>query len=645
MGFFNPTGLKIIEQDILPNGTYTLDLKYPALVNMTIRIENSNNITPDTTLNIFTINNNDPTPITFTLTQDRYGVYFNQKPLYQLVATNTSSSITIKLYLEYVVLPYVEPYNEIIQFITTVNLLPAPSITTLYYGANNRYNGTLADATFFNDIPVGTLVAIREINVSSTSSTEVGNVELFLAQNFYYYSNVSPLAATTNTQTAYFKSDTITNNLISSAIQNYANITYMIVDYLFDYNLTVTFYSGYTIDVSGSTTTIVFGGYVYAYYFSDTASEFIDANISSITQSNSSYTLAPTSGLTDSSGQVIINLTQTLDSTTSLDSDTVTASTTIAGISKSAEATLTPDFNFSLAASIPYSSIIYGTAGTSYNLSSSTLVFIDFDVANVGDMVYFISGSTISGGTYEIDTNNTTLSMTTLSSDGSQIVAYGFATKAGSNSVCLLLNPSGGQATNVTAVAVLIANEFIDSSAPFYGNLYNYGSGSPPITLTIPTTSSCLPLPFYAGSEDTQAGTTYTYSITNSTNINTYATELGQAMSVSSINYGAIGVINPSMTYSGVYYPSPSYSVLSLVYTPVTLTITASNGQVLPNQSVTLKLTGTGSTSFSSSSSVRTTTATSDSSGQVNIKLYSYSTADTLTMSSEIAQITNSITL
>ncbi len=394
-------GVRVITETIPPNGTYTLNLSYPSLVNGTLRFENSTQTPPDTVVEVTTMNFNNSVPITFTLTPTRYGVYFSQKPMNQLIVKNTSNSTSIELYFEYTLLEYFEPYNEIIQFITAINIISPPSITTLYQGANNRYNGSLANATFFSDMPVGTQVAIREVNVQSTSSSTVGNVLIPLCNNLYFFENISPLDSTINSNIAAFTSDLITNNLPSGATLNNATVPYMIVDYLFDFNLQVQFVQTYNINSSGD---IVFGGYIYAYYFNNPSAEFSNAKIDTDSVSNSAYTLTPeppTLMITDSSGKVNFNLTQPLTPTSDL-SATVSASTTIAGITRSASATGAPNFNYNINILPP---------PTTYNPTSY----------NGGNDVVFSSNTTLTGDIVAV--NITINSGVTLTTNGYSLIA------------------------------------------------------------------------------------------------------------------------------------------------------------------------------------------------------------------------------
>jgi len=349
-------GIQVERITLAPGTTKRFDFPVPNLINCTIRIENSTQLSNSTVLKIYFENYDTHNVTYYTLTPDRYGVYIDNKPLDYIIFENLSPNLYIDVYFEYLLKEYFEPYEEAIQFITVIQTLPPPPSNQLFQGTNNRYTGTLSNATFLQSVPIGTPMAVRVINSISTSTTSVGIIEIPLAANLTYHADIAPAsyAVYGQAQTGeiiVFNADSITNQLPASATQSNATVQDFIIDYAFDFHMQVNFSNTYTITTSGSTTYINYNGDVFLYYYDNTSLPLANANVSSITQSNTQYTLSPTSGTTNGNGQVPVTVSEVLNSTTTLPSNTITASTTIAGISRSASATITPSFDFNITSS------------------------------------------------------------------------------------------------------------------------------------------------------------------------------------------------------------------------------------------------------------------------------------------------------
>jgi hypothetical protein len=346
-GFPILQGAKVEEFEL--NALETKELKFPApcLINGTIRIENTQDLSIDSELDVQFVNFTNFTTSSYSLIAgSRYGVFFDDKPLTMIRFLNKTTNLTIKVYFQYLIKKYQPLYNEVTQFVTVLNPVNAPTNQSLYQGDNQRYNGTLDNATFLESVPIGTPMAIRAITVNSTSSSTVGIIEIPLASTLTYHVNIQPLGATNYTEVVTFTTDIITNALPSSATQSNATVQNITIDYLFDYSMTITNGKAYAITTTGSTTTITQSGYVLVYYFINSSLPINSAEISSISTSGGDWTITPTSGVTNSSGQVIYNISQPLTSTSNLNGS-VSASALIAGISKNASDSIPLLFQFS----------------------------------------------------------------------------------------------------------------------------------------------------------------------------------------------------------------------------------------------------------------------------------------------------------
>ena len=349
-------GVKVLHITLSAGQTYKFEISTPNLMNLTIRIANSTQLSENTTLKVYFHNYKTMNAIYYTLTPNRYGVFIDNKPLDYIIFENLDEELTLDVYMEYLIKNYHEPFQEEVQFITVIQELPPPPSTQLFQGTNQRYNGTLADATFLESVPLDTYMAVRQINSVSTSIEDIGIVEIPLAGNMTYHANLAPgsyiqYGQNSTSEIVVFTADSVTQQLPSSATQSYATTNQIVIDYSFDYNLSVSFASGYTITTSGTTTTITFSGDANAYYYSNTSLPLSNASLS-LSESESQYTLSPNSGSTNSSGQVPFTFSETLDSTTTLPANEITVSADVAGISKSGNATFTPSFNYTISQSI-----------------------------------------------------------------------------------------------------------------------------------------------------------------------------------------------------------------------------------------------------------------------------------------------------
>ena len=675
MTAYNNNGLKVIEQVIQPNTSVTFNFYTPNLMNATIRFENSSLVPQTTVLQITTINYKDNTPIIITLTPDRYGVYFNQKPMESITFTNTSSSVGIEIYFEYLVTQYLEPYNEIMQFITNISIVPVPNITTLFQGANNRYTGSLTNATFLSDMPLGTPVAVRQINLESTSATATGSITIPLANNLDFHDNVSPLGATINSTIASFNSDTITNQLPSSATLTDIAVNYIIIDFLFNYNITIS-QGGYTLQTTGSTTNIVYSGTVYAYYFNNTSSYFSNAAISSITSSNSAYTVNPTSGVTNTSGNLIFNYTQQLNSTSNL-STTLSASATISNITRTASSsTATSPFNFNI--NTTYSSTVISTNTTlTADLISGGDITINSGVTLTTNGYSIICGGTftnsgtINTGVSPFTGGNESNSGTSITTSyggsggggGAGEQATGAAVAGGNGGSTVSTGGSGGFVSNggsgSTPTPPTITNTLINT---WYTNtMYNYLSGAGGgggALLSTPASSGQYGL--YIQAQTINAGIINTNSSNGTNGFNsggnsfggTGAGGAGSLLLAYSSSYNA-GTYNVNGGTGGIGAGGNSYSggnggngnVITYIYTtqPIStgtnlttnIKTTQSTAENIPNQTITWTATNC---------TVTPTSAITNTSGNATATVTNVSTNAKIVSSSTIATITNSVT-
>ena len=620
MSYVIPLGIYANEHIISPNSSieYLYDSQ-TTMLNMTIRLDNANSYPQNGNVKLVFIEYGRGFTTNYTLTNIRYGVYVDEIRMNKMIITNNSDLANAEIYIETITKPLSNYPNEIIQFITQINSTSPPNNQTLYQGSNNRYTGTLANATFLKSVPLNTPMAIRQINAQSTTSSIVGFVTIEFAQNFTFNANIEPLGIINFTSTFAFKTDTITNTLPTSAIQTDTLVNYVMIDYYLDYNLQVNF-TNYTITTSGSTTDINFNGNVFVYYYTNTSLPFSNASISSITTSNTSYTISPTSGTTNSSGNVPFAITQQLTPTSDL-SGSVSTSTTIGGISKNASSTIPPLFDFDSLLSVTQtnSSQTYSSAGT-YTLSLSNTVYATIQGVAGGGGGGGRAGGGGGGGGYGTVTsnNNTTLTITIGVGGAGGAVASGNIGYPGN---------SGGNTTVVGSTTIL-------SLTGGGGGGANSGAGGT------------------SGGTDATAGQPSSSNNGGNGGSSYYGT--GGAGGVNepgsnATNYGSGGGGGGLDVNTGLYWAGGNgmngYISISWTTTAYTLTIQTnqSTPEPIPNQPVTLTITGTGTASFSATSSVLTTTATTDSNGQITsttTPIYNCNNTNTLTTSCKVASIT-----
>ena len=717
-------GIKVIHTTLTAGQTYKVSFSTPNLMNITIRIANSTQLSANTTLKVYFHNYKTMNTVYYTLNTNRYGVFIDNKPLDYIIFENLDEILTIDIYMEYLIKSYHDPFQEEVQFITVIQELPPPPSTQLFQGTNNRYNGTLADATFFGSVPLGTNMAVRQINSESSSTTEIGIVEIPLAANMTYHANLAPTSyiqygQNSTSEIVVFTSDSVTQQLPSSATQSYATTNQIIVDYQFDYNLSVAFSSGYTISTSGTTTSISFSGNANAYYYSNPSLYFANASLS-LSESESQYTLSPTSGTTNSSGKLPFTFSETLNSTATLPANDITVSADIAGISKTSSSTLTPNFNYTMTSSLEstdnptsgnYGNVTYTSDTTLTGNINAINITINSGVTITTNGYYmyaisdFTNNGTLTGGNNS-NAPGGTAGFTYIRINGgagtSITTSYaGSAGGGGGGGITSGGEPGGGGGSGGST---LVAGGSGGSGSDTIAGGGGGGAGSTP---SAPSMSQTLASDMFssiedylssasgggggAGGSDGGAGGAGIFGVaiggnnviagTINTNGNSGDNGNGGDGNGGSGGGGGSGagsiliVYNSSYTagtysYSGgsggsggagtnnggsggnggngqliTYQTStPPISTFSITST---YTITATyNSQTIPNQTISLKITGTGSASFSSSSTVTSTTATTDSSGQVTVTIYSINSSDnTLTASATVAGITNSASI
>lgn len=690
-------------------------------MNITIRIANSTQLSANTTLKVYFHNYKTMNTVYYTLNTNRYGVFIDNKPLDYIIFENLDEILTIDIYMEYLIKSYHEPFQEEVQFITVIQELPPPPSTQLFQGTNNRYNGTLADATFFGSVPLGTNMAVRQINSESSSTTEIGIVEIPLAANMTYHANLAPTSyiqygQNSTSEIVVFTSDSVTQQLPSSATQSYATTNQIIVDYQFDYNLSVAFSSGYTISTSGTTTSISFSGNANAYYYSNPSLYFANASLS-LSESESQYTLSPTSGTTNSSGKLPFTFSETLNSTATLPANDITVSADIAGISKTSSSTLTPNFNYGITLSIgAFSNTDNPTSGNYQNVTytSDTTLTGNINAMNItinsgvtittnGYYLYAVSdftnngtltggnnsnapggGGSSSGADGGAGTSITTSYAGSAGGGGGTETTLGHESAGGSGGSTLTSGGGGGGISGVGGNGSTPSAPSMSSSlaSDMFKNIEGYlssasgGGGGGTGGAGVGGNGAEGVYGVAIGGNNVTAGTINVNGNTGSGGHSGVSNAGGGGGGGS--GSGAILIVYNSSYTAGTYsysggnggtggggpggdggnggtggngqlitYQTSSPIVTTSITNTLTSTITATyNSQPIPNQTISLKITGTGSASFSSSSTVTSTTATTDSSGQVTVTIYSINSSDnTLTASATVAGITNSASI
>jgi hypothetical protein len=600
-------GIQVDEFTLTAGESKTFLFPNPFLYTGTMRIDNSQNIPPDSVLNVTNINYQDAQPVQITLNPQRYGWFFDNKPVERIDIKNMSSSVSMKIYFQYMVKNYVVPYSETNEFITTLIPVPATVSNQLYAGSNKRYKGSLSGATFFSSMPVGTQVAVRQVSASSTSSSALAQLTLPWAGNFESNYNIEPLNAINDTEIRIFSSDLVTNDLPASATTTNvsASATHLVVDYLFDFNMQVSFGS-----YSFSGTNIVWSGQVLVYYFTTPADFITGASVNSITTTGT-WTESPSSGTTNSSGLVPFTLTQALTSTVSL-SGTVTADTTISGITKSSSASVpTSQFDFTITGSADetFSDIFSNSASYVYQSAGAPTVNVTSNT--IGDLVYIWTDGTPTSSGYTITNRATNL--------------YYFITTATGT---ITINSNG----NVLAATVI---NKANLSSTIFTQAAQYFSTSGPQYVT--TTAALV---ITAGENSAGIiGTTPKLSPDNSSETNLTSAAVSATSTYSGYIVSLDTFINKNTSSQDVGYTGDPNNVTSGVdffnfRCAFKFNITASNSVVIPNAAVTFTLSGGGTLS--------STTGTTDSSGNVTVYVDTPSSTTAVTCSSTLANISHS---
>lgn len=628
-------GVKVLHITLSAGQTYKFEISTPNLMNLTIRIANSTQLSENTTLKVYFHNYKTMNAIYYTLTPNRYGVFIDNKPLDYIIFENLDEELTLDVYMEYLIKNYHEPFQEEVQFITVIQELPPPPSTQLFQGTNQRYNGTLADATFLESVPLDTYMAVRQINSVSTSIEDIGIVEIPLAGNMTYHANLAPgsyiqYGQNSTSEIVVFTADSVTQQLPSSATQSYATTNQIVIDYSFDYNLSVSFASGYTITTSGTTTTITFSGDANAYYYSNTSLPLSNASLS-LSESESQYTLSPNSGTTNSSGQVPFTFSETLDSTTTLPANEITVSADVAGISKSGNATFTPSFNFTLSQSvtqlISVSNIVLDTA-TAGGMNTNP-VNLSVTTQNENDIIFIISNDMTTG----VSISPSLTINTRYNASGLQYY-YAVASTVGTYTI------SYGNRNNevIDATAIVLSAKYIDYSNIFYNSsTYAVDSSSSPVNNIINLVG--VTMLFTIGS----TGNGNSLSLINSSESGITSVEQVngddepyELVTDGLIVYSSQSNVNCGYTYAGSYADVfADLIIINAEAATLTYTLTASNGSILPNQ--TISITATNGTPSSDS-------LTTNSSGQASVNFTQTSPNSSITASSEVATITKSVT-
>lgn len=630
-------GIQVDEFTLTAGESKTFLFPNPFLYTGTMRIDNSQNIPPDSVLNVTNINYQDAQPVQITLNPQRYGWFFDNKPVERIDIKNMSSSVSMKIYFQYMVKNYVVPYSETNEFITTLIPVPATVSNQLYAGSNKRYKGSLSGATFFSSMPVGTQVAVRQVSASSTSSSALAQLTLPWSGNFESNYNIEPLNAINDTEIRIFSSDLVTNDLPASATTTNvsASSTQLVVDYLFDFNMQVSFGS---YSLSGSN--IVWAGQVLVYYFTDSSDPIPSASVNSITTTGT-WTESPSSGTTNSSGLVPFTLTQALTSTTNL-SGTVTADTTISGVSNKASASVPENqFDFTLAPTI--SSFLLnkntatGNSVTSLNVSVNTTNTNDLIVVQVTTSV--IESPTITSSPSLTWNLRSSFDAMYNSNGTSQTqIYYAKAGSPGSYSVT-----ATGETLQLLTVYVLSANS-VNTSSPFQTSSMKIG-GENSTTSSVSLTPYNYPVLGFGLVAGVTAASINNMNVgTNISNINNSAVS---SVSTAQSNDYTTTAYNTAQTFSYTigsgYQVNMGADIVNITTWQINVKTTQGTPEVIPSQNVTLTITGSGSATFTSGGTSKT--VATDENGNATFTIQNNNMTNTLTYSCTIANIVHSGTM
>ena len=637
MSYIIPLGITAKEHNLSPGESidYLFDSS-DTMLNITIRLDNANQYPTSDSVTVTIIDFARDFTTKYTLTSFRYGIYFDEMRINKIIITNGSGLATAEVYLEIMTKPVSEFPNEIAQFITQINTTSPPTNQSLYQGSNNRYTGDLAGATFLSGTPTGTPIAIRQISAQSTSSSAVGFVTISFAENLTFNANIEPLGILNYTTVFAFLADSITNALPSSATETDTTVNYIMIDYYFDYNLSVSFSSGYSIEVDGSETTINFSGNVLAYYYTNSSLPIPNASISSISESDSSYTLSPTSGTTNSSGLVPFSVYKSLDSTTTLNENTITASTKIAGITKSNSASFTPSFSYTI---LPQNGegivagIVYGQtfSADSNNAEGNIQISQSITPQNSDDIILVGYYGTISSPitltslgsmndiNFEIGTAGTTSELTfsvSTSTTGAYLFLVGLNSSyisglgsfSTSNSDSISLSSDSAVTLSIVCPEALVTESYFGngtgqriSVSANYGGFFE-DAYFPIITFFNNYNALTVYAIIYYFNLSTSSSNTYSYTISYPPNSGTY----------------------------------PEVGVCELDVSAISLSfqVTASDSQVIPNQTITFTC---------NNATVSPTSASTDTTGYASTTASSPNYQTTVTGSVTIAGDTKSI--
>ena len=702
MAYEIPRGVYAKEHLLAPGEQieYLYASKYEMLT-ATIRLDNANSYPSGDEVIITMIGFGKGFTTQYTLTSFRYGVYLDEVRLNKLIIKNKSDIATAQVYIETLTKPIAEYPNEVVQFITQINTSQPPNNQALYQGSNNRYTGTLTNATFLQSVPIGTPMAVRQINAQNTSSSAVGFVTIPWAENFTFNANIEPLGIINFTTTFAFHTDAITNQLPASATLTNTTVNYVMIDYYFDYSIECVFDNTYTITTSGSTTYINFNGYGFIYFYTNQNLPIANETIN-FTQSNTQYTLSPASGTSNSNGQVPFTISEALNSTTTFPSDIITASSDIAGISKSASVDVIPSgFNFTNSTQIE---TVYNP--TSYNGPAS--VVFNQNTSLTGNIIAYSvtidSGVTLTTNGYSIICNSDFIN------NGTIITGSGGAGGgAGSNGTSITTSYAGsggggGGSDNdgggASGGSTVVAGGGGGSGAYSAGNGGNGGNGNTPSAPSINTSTiqtwynngiqnylagagggggngggcnggnggagiyiqamnitagsinssgsnGSSPLSAGGGGGGGGGGGSILLAYSSTYNAGTYNTSGGSGAPGRGGGVAGVGGLSGGRGGNGGNGLVLTYQFTTPPITPstgatVTATIqtTQSTPEPIPNQTVNFTISGSGPASFSSTSSVLTTSGTTNSSGQATVTIYNANGTNTLTASCTIANIT-----
>ena len=648
-------GIREVTYTLTPGQTQTIDFVNPILLGGTVLITNTANIASTTELDVYMLNVGDMVTTTYSLNQGRYGLQIANKPLSYIQFTNKDTVLNVDISFKYLIAPMQPVYDEEIIFITQVQEAQPPLFNVLFSGTNLRYNGSLAGATFFSGMPNGTKFAFRQINVLGTSSSAVGIAELIMAENLEFHQNVSPLGAVIFSEIYSAPSDDITKTLVSTATQTNCSINRIIVDYDFEYSLTITFPS-YTIS-SGS---IVVAGDVNLFYYTGSTG-LASEPINSISGTNSSYTISPTSGTTNSSGQLAFTMTQALTPTANL-TNTVSASTIINGISENGSLIIgngTIGFDFTLSSKAPVSSAVdvgYSpTAGGSLSPTGGTAMSQSVSTAGTNELIYVVVGSLYSNDNSHTISISDTSSLTwtrryhndyiydaTNNMTYSVAIFYAVATAQLAGDT---ITATDDQAYCTMNMGITCIKGF-DSTNPFIASpAVATGFGTPSGNQSVSITSATI--------QQITLGCIYGYAITDSMNASSptgftsiattgsstfyfLATEYANTSASTTITYNNFtGAWQTWIEFADAVNLNPNTTAIATVQaTPVGI----------ENQTVNYTLSGSGSASFSSSNTVLTTTAATDASGNASVDIYKSNGTNSLSVDLTIAGIAHNQT-